>query len=41
MWDRERSEGGDIERREIGELTCGPTDISRYFSLLSNRKLLF
>jgi hypothetical protein len=39
----EREEEG-IERREIGELTCGPKDIfniSHIFSLILNRKLLF
>jgi hypothetical protein len=37
-------EGGDRKRREIGEMTCGPKgifDISRDFSLLFNRKVLF
>jgi hypothetical protein len=40
----EREEKEGIERREIGELTCGPKgifDISHNFSLILNWKLLF
>jgi hypothetical protein len=41
---RRERRGGDREKREIGELTCGPKgifDISHDFSLLFDRKLLF